>query len=93
MSIEDIFENWRKARSDVEPDEGFADGILREVRRHDRRWREAGYSPLGRSQGGGVSRPWLGVVGAAVMLLCVVLGILRLGSVVLFILLSCSEGF
>jgi hypothetical protein len=82
------YEAWRKARSDVSPPADFTDRVMSHVRRTRVavKPRRAGADPATRL----FSRRYLA---AALVVLAVCLGVLRLVSVVAMILATPSGGF
>ncbi len=88
MNDSRLYDRWRDERSAVEVDGGFADRLMDEVRRSQRQRPSAVLSR------GGNGRPIShGFLTAALVVVGVVVGFLRVGSVIAFILFASSEGF
>ncbi len=84
MNRQETYEAWRQRRSHVEIDGHFADRVMEEIRRPPP-------ARLPRDAMAGSS--WFRLAAAALLLVSVGIGLLRLGSVIALILFTCSEGF
>ena len=88
MNDSRLYDRWRGRRSDVEVHSGFADRLMDEIHRAECR-RSTG----GLAGGGGRSPISHRFLAAALVIVGVVVGILRVGSVIAFVLFTSSEGF
>ncbi len=87
MNQEDAYAAWKELRKDVDVDAGFADRVMERIRQHE------GPRPRGPHQDGLASRAWQAQVVAALLVVGLALGLLRAGSVIAFVLMTCTGGY
>ncbi len=91
MNRKETYEAWKNGRKDVDVDVGFADRVMQQVLASEGR-QTGEVRPADRSDQVNGRRTWGIPTMAALLLLSLTVGLLRYGSVIVFLLLMSSTG-
>jgi len=90
MNSDDLYNVWKRRRSQVGVDSRFADRVMERIRGHEPPRRHRAAVVAGRSP---YRFAWRVQAAAAVFVVGLGVGLIRAGSIIVFLLLSASRGY